>query len=472
MSPTERAAKQEIVRDIVKHVLERVLPEPALRHCIKVDHDTLLVEDQKYDLNTLKKIIIVGGGKAGRRTGAELSKILGDRIALGYLNVYQDQAAEPISEKIKLFAADHPTPNEEGVEGANLMLESLKNADSSTLVIALISGGGSALMATPVEAIDLQDYKDICNLLLTVPATIDEINSIRKHIDPLKGGGMRKLAKDAGGFISLVLSDVPVTKTGVVDDTSVIASGPTVGDESTFEMAIQVLKNHGIWDKTPEAVKKYFQDNLGSEENETLRKDSPLLTSGKSQYVLMANNDQAMEAAGAKVSEYGYTVHLIGCNTGLTEDKIKDEVTEEINNVWDVVTPHLEKDDLVTFSSFSTDGVDGHCDLAGAMADMDTLKTAREKGIEHKQYLENYDSATFFTKLGLDIETGPTGTNVADICLVLITNPNIPERKIAIIFGGEATVNIALPEGDKPGFGGRNTHLTLLAAEILDRLNN
>ena len=464
--------EQEIVRDIVKHVLERVLPEPALRRCVKLDHDTLVVEGKKYDLSNFKKIIVVAGGKAGRRTGAELSKILGDRITVGFLNVYQDQADEPISDRIKLFAADHPTPNEEGVAGAKLMVDNLKSADSSTLVIALISGGGSSLMATPVEAIDLKDYKDICDLLLTVPATIDEINSVRKHIDPLKGGGMRKFAENAGGFISLVLSDVPVTKTGVVDDTSVIASGPTVGDDSTFEMAKKVLTDHGIWDHAPENVKRYFQKNLGKDENETLRKDSPLLAPGKSQYVIIANNDRAMAAAKEKAEEYGYTVHLIGCNTGLTKDKIKAEVTEEIDNIWNVVTPHLVKDDNITFSSFSTDGVDGHSDLAGALADKNTLKSAKEKEIDYKRHLKNYDSASFFKELGLGIATGPTGTNVADISLVLITNPNIPDRKIAIIFGGEATVNITLPEGRKPGFGGRNTHLTLLAAEILDRLNS
>ncbi len=472
MGSAVKTKEQEIVREIVKHVLERVLPETALRRCVKVVGDTLEVDGRKYNLGDFKRIIVVGGGKAGRRTGAELSKILGDRISVGFLNVYQNQADESISEKIKLFAADHPTPNEAGVAGAKLMLENLKSADRSTLVIALISGGGSSLMATPVEAIDLKDYKDICNLLLTVPATIDEINSVRKHIDPLKGGGMRKLAKNAGGFISLVLSDVPVTKTGVVDDPSVIASGPTVGDDSTFEMAIKVLTGHGIWEKTPRAVKKYFQDNLGKDENETLRKDSPLLSAKKSQYVIVANNDQAMEATKEKAAQHGYTVHLIGCNTGLTKDKIKTEVTEEIDNIWDVVTPYIAKGDAVTFASFSTDGVDGHSDLAGAIADMNTLKAARENGIDYTQYLKNYDSASFFKKLGLSIETGPTGTNVADICMVLITNPKIPGRKIAIVFGGEATVKINLPDGRKPGFGGRNTHLTLLAAERLERLDN
>jgi glycerate 2-kinase len=295
---------------------------------------------------------------------------------------------------------------------------------------------------------------------------------VRKHFDPLKGGGMRKMAKNAGGFVSLVLSDVPVTKTGVVDDASVISSGPTVGDESTFESAKKVLTGHNIWDQAPAAVKRYIEDNLGRQENETLSNDSPLLTGGKSQYVIIANNDLAMEAAGEKAKQLGYTAHLIGWKTGSVADKIKAEVSQEIENIWKVISPYLKDGDDITFASFSTDGVDGHSDLAGAVADRDTLRLSRDKGLDYRKYLTDYDSATFFKKLGLEIKTGPSGTNVADITLVLINHPDRPERKIAFIFGGEATVNVSLPEGQKPGYGGRNTHLTLLAAEKLDQLNH
>jgi glycerate-2-kinase len=160
-------------------------------------------------------------------------------------------------------------------------------------------------------------------------------------------------------------------------------------------------------------------------------------------------------------------VHLIGCRTGSVADKIKAEVTREIEDIWKVISPYLVDHDRVTFASFSTDGVDGHSDLAGAVADEDTLALARDKGLDYRTYLADYDSATFFTKLGLEIKTGPTGTNVADISIALITNPEKPTRKIAIIFGGEATVNVVLPEGQKPGYGGRNTHLVLLAAQTL-----
>lgn len=469
---TDYTKKQAAARSIFSHALGCVLPGPALRRYVNLAEasNTLTVAGRKYSLDDYERIVVVGGGKAGRRTGAELVNILGNRITAGVLNVYLEQASEPISDKIALFGANHPTPNEAGVEGARKMIALLKSADEKTLVIALISGGGSSLMAVPVEGVSLEDYKNISSLLLTVPATIDEINAVRKHIDPLKGGGMRKFAECAGGFISLVLSDVPVTKTGVVDDASVIASGPTVGDDSTFESARDVLTAHGVWDQAPPAIKKYIEDNLGKEENETLPKDSPLLAEDRSQYVIIANNDQAMEAAAEKAAELGYTAHLIGYRAASVEDKIKAEVTEEIENIWKVITPYLADNDTITFASFSTDGVDGHSDLAGAIADQDTLKLARSKGMDYKKYLANYDSATFFKKLGLEIKIGPSGTNVADVTLVLITNPDDPGRKIAIIFGGEATVNVVIPPaGQKPGFGGRNTHLTLLAAEKLDQ---
>jgi len=468
--PGSGLSVQADARTIFDHVLARVLPESALRRTVHLNEaaNTLTVAGRKYNLADYKRILVVGGGKAGRRTGSELVNILGGRITAGVLNVYQEQAREPLSGNIELFAAHHPTPNEAGVEGARRMVDLLKGADAKTLVIALISGGGSSLMALPVPGISLEDYVAIIDLLLTVPATIDEVNAVRKHLDPLKGGGMRKMAKDAGGFISLVLSDVPVTKTGVVDDPSVISSGPTVGDDSTFASAKKVLTSHNIWDQAPPAVKRYIEGNLDREDNETLRKDSPLLTAERSQYVIIANNDLAMEAAKEKAEELGYRAHLIGCKTGSVADKLKAEVNREMENIWKVVSSYLIDHDRVTFASFSTDGVDGRSDLAGAVADQDTLASARENGIDYKKYLAKYDSATFFKELGSEIRTGPTGTNVADVSIALIANPDKTDRKIAIIFGGEATVNVNLPEGQKPGYGGRNTHLALLAAKKLD----
>ena len=468
----EEHPAQHDMRNIFAHVLEMVLPEPALRLYVSLNKETnvLTVDNKQYNLNNFERIIVVGGGKAARRTGAELVRILRERITAGVLNVYKDQAKELIFDRIKLFAADHPTPNEEGHKGAQQMIELLKKADAKTLVIALISGGGSSLMAIPAGNITIEDYKEISKLLMSVPATIDQINIVRKHIDLLKGGRMRKYAAEAGGFITLVLSDVPVTKTGIVDDKSAIASGATVGDDSTFQMAKDILTEFKIWDKSPQTIRDYIQANIGIKDNETLHKNSPLLAENKSQYVMIANNDQAMEAAGQKAKELGYQVHAVGLRTGSTEDKIKAEVQIELENIFRVVNPYRKSGDRITFGSFSTDGIDGHSDLAGAIADIDTLRLVEIKGLDYKSFLAAYDSATFFTELGLGITTGATGTNVADVTVVLLTGQDDPKRKEAFIFGGEATVNVSLPAGQSPGHGGRNTHMALLAAEKIAQL--
>lgn len=453
-------------RRILHHVLQCVLPEAALQRHLQLDPaaQTLIAAGRAYPLDRYPEILVVGGGKAAWRSGAGLVRILGDRINAGVLNVYRQQADRPISDRIRLYPADHPTPNLQGAAGARHMIRLLERAGPQTLVLALISGGGSSLMALPAGGISLDDYSALIRLLLSVPATIDEINAVRKHIDPLKGGGMRRLAARAGAFISLVLSDVPVSGTGRVDDPSVIASGPTVGDDSTFRSAYQALTRYAIWDRTPPAVRAHIQANLGRPENETLPLDSPLLDPARSQYLLIANNDQAMEAAGEMARQLHYHVHLLGCGSSATEERIRGTVDQALAWIWDRLTPQLAPGDRITWATFATDGVDGNSDLAGAVVDRDTLAQARERGLDYRDTLARYDTAAFFQQLGLGIETGPTGTNVADLCLVLIENPADPGRRLAFVFGGEATVHLRPPSGQPPGRGGRNTHLALLAA--------
>lgn len=462
---------QEAARLIFAHALRSVLPGPALRRHVLYDErtDRLRVDGRDYPLADFPEILIVGGGKGAALTATELVKILGSSRISGVLNVYRNQADVSPSKRIKLFPADHPIPNEAGATGAREMTELLNRADRRTLVLALISGGGSSLMALPIDGVSLDDYREMSRLLLTVPATIDEVNSVRKHIDRLKGGRMRACAKNAGGFISLVLSDVPVTSAGLPDDPSVIASGPTAGDTTTFAAAKSVLEKYGIWDRTPSAIQNLLLANIGRGDDETLAPDSPLLDAEHSQYVIFANNDQAMDAAAEKSTELGYAVTTIGGTPGSAASKIRREVGHEVERIFEVIAPSCGPRDRVTFASFATDGIDGNSRLAGAVADGDTWELARSGGLDPRSYLSRFDSAGFFERLGLGIATGPSGTNVADICLVLIRSP---ERKLAFIFGGEATVNMILPEGGASGRGGRNTHAVLLAVEKLSRLGD
>ena len=260
-----------------------------------------------------------------------------------------------------------------------------------------------------------------------------------------------------------------MTKTGVVDDPSVISSGPTVGDDSTFASAKKVLTDHNIWDQAPAAVKRYIEENLGREDNETLPMDSPLLAADKSQYVIIANNDLAMEAAREKAEQLGYTAHLIGWKTGSVADKIKAEVNPGNRKYLEghfFLSDRSRPRHLCQF----LDGRRGrpfrpgrgHC--GSGYAGNSQRERPRLPEISGRLRLRHVLQSSWVC----EIKTGPTGTNVADVSIALITNPDKPDRKIAIIFGGEATVNVALPEGQKPGYGGRNTHLVLLAAQKLD----
>lgn len=253
-------------REIILHTLKQVAPGPAISSVVSVHSRTnstngiLTVAGRNYDLSFFQRVFVVGGGKAALQSAIEMYHILGSSLTAGIINVYREQALEQSNifpdNRVLLFAADHPTPNIEGIKGALSMANLLATADSHTLVIALISGGGSSLMAIPAHpSISLQDYKDTVQLLLHSPAPIDNINAVRKHIDLLKGGRMRQCAKDAGAFITLVLSDVPVTSTGVADDPSVIASGPTVADETTFSLAKKILEEYNIWEKVPISVR-------------------------------------------------------------------------------------------------------------------------------------------------------------------------------------------------------------------------
>ena len=230
---------------ILEHALESVLPTSAMRNHLNLDqrNNLLNVDGRPHHLNSYDEIIVVGGGKGALQSGAELASILGNRISKGALNVYLQQADKPFSKKVQLFPAYHPKPNQSSVIGAQRMVELLQASHARTLVIALISGGGSSLITLPSDGISLQDYQRTTDLLLSVPASIDEINAVRKHIDQIKGGGMRKFAQNAGMFITVVLSDVPVSGTGIADDPSVIASGPTVGDDSSFFDARQVCRS-------------------------------------------------------------------------------------------------------------------------------------------------------------------------------------------------------------------------------------
>jgi len=425
--------------------LEAVDPKVIIKSKVKVKGNTLKIENLTFDLDKFRRIYVVGGGKACGPMAEALVEVLGSRIKEGAVNVPYSSASYKTG-KVKLQRASHPIPDESGVKGASRMLDIVGKAEKNDLVICLISGGGSSLMPQPRSGISLEDKQKVTDALLKSGATINEFNTVRKHISGLKGGWLAKEAHPAT-IINLILSDV------VGDPLDFIASGPTVPDTTTFKDAIEILKHQGLWNTTPDSVRKLLTDgekglipetpkpgdrvfkkvhNIVIGNNFTAsqaaytafrkaRLNSLLLTStleGQARDVgtMLASMAKEIVASGNPVPKPAgivaggeTTVTVVGNGKGGRNQEIALGAALKIGNMDGVVT-----------ASVSTDGVDGPTDAAGAIVDGRTLQRAHDVGLNPREYLANNDSYTFFSKLGDLVFTGPTGTNVCDVAVIVV----------------------------------------------------
>jgi len=231
--------------------LNAVDPKQLMKSKLLLKNSILKVNECSFDLKKIKNIYVIGGGKASGSMAEALEHVLGKHITFGLVNVPRGNKHK--TELIRLHEAGHPIPDKSGVEGTRRMLKIAEQAKKEDLVICLISGGGSSLMPLPHGGITIKDKRRITGALLKCGATINEINTVRKHISDFKGGWLAKKAYPAT-VLNLILSDV------VGDPLDFIASGPTVPDSTTFTDSIKALKKHGLWDKTPATIKKVLSD--------------------------------------------------------------------------------------------------------------------------------------------------------------------------------------------------------------------
>ena len=236
--------RHQIVQ-VLQAALDAVDPLAAVRRHLRRDGDTLWVEQRSYDLSAFRHIYVVGAGKAGAPMAQAVEQVLGGRLTAGHVNVKYAHVLP--TQTIRLHEAGHPIPDEAGVSGARRIAALLEGAEADDLVICLISGGGSALMTLPIAGVSLADMMALTDALLRAGATINEINTIRKHLSRLKGGNLARLASPAR-VVSLILSDV------VGNPLDVIASGPTVPDTSTFADAYGLLQRYDLLDKVPAPI--------------------------------------------------------------------------------------------------------------------------------------------------------------------------------------------------------------------------
>ena len=347
-------------------------------------------------------------------------------------------------DNVDVIGAAHPLPDAAGLKAAQVIAERVQNAQQNELVLVLVSGGGSALIPYPAGKITLQEKIAATDLLLASGATINQINCVRKHLSQLKGGGLARMAAPAH-LHALILSDV------LGDDLSTIASGPTVADDTTYSDAIEVFKTKGVWEQAPSNVRQHLeQGKLGNIAETPKPGDDVFKNTG---HTLIGSNRISVNAMLQTAQNLSY-------ETKLYSDRLCGEAGEEaeklvlhaksltINNATALLAGGettvtlkgngrggrnqemalafalaAEQHGLTgnwTFLSGGTDGRDGPTDAAGGMVDRNTIKRMTQTGLNPLELLENNDSYTALKTSDDLVNTGATGTNVADLQILLI----------------------------------------------------
>ena len=430
---------------ILDSALRAVDPREAVLNALSLEGDVLSSEGGSVDLNRIKKIIVVGGGKAGGLMVKAVEELLGDRITSGLVNVLKGSEDSVKTGRVALRGAPHPIPGNDGVRGVDGMLDLTNGLTKHDLVITLISGGGSALMPYPVSGITLEDMQELTNLLLRAGATINELNAVRKHISGFKGGQFARHTYPAR-MISLILSDV------IGDPLDTIASGPTSPDESTFMDARAVLVRYGLLNIVPENVLSRLNDGMNGIYPETPKPGDPIFDNVSN--LVIANNYMAAYAASKVAEGLGYNSmilsthiegearHIGGMFAGIAREEqtrglplqkpaaiiIGGETTVTVNgdgkggrNLETALGAIHKMSGLSgVIATLGTDGVDGPTDAAGAIVDGESLNRALELGLNPREFLDGNDSYSFFESMDDLIMTGPTGTNVNDLSVILV----------------------------------------------------
>jgi glycerate-2-kinase len=426
--------------DIIEAGIFKVLPSTVMNHTVKFDPSTRILSIINKDFDVSKgRIFVTGGGKASGLMAQILEEIIGpENIIDGYVNSIDNNYT---TSKIQITRASHPTPDQAGVSGVEQML-ALKDRYSineKDLVICLISGGGSALMPCPVEGISLADKQRINDLLIAGGPTIQEINTVRKHLSGIKGGRMGKFFSPAR-VVSLIISDV------VGNNLDAIASGPTVPDPTTFSDALDVLTKYNLLAGTPKSIVAYLEKGRAGKQEETPKKID------NCHNFIIGDNRSALEAMASKAIELGFNPYIVTAEQiGDPTEMAKRRAAEILNGEYkdhDVIlvggetTPtlplnhgkggrnqHYAAVSMIALedypgewvmASVGTDGSDYLSGIAGAIVDKNSLNAGRLKGIEILPYLERYDSNTLLERIGNSlITTGNTGTNVGDVVIYI-----------------------------------------------------
>ncbi len=444
---------RSLALDIWKSSIQAVDSQKLVHEVVNRHGNQLTVCGHECDLSQITRIIVVGAGKAGAGMAEAVEEVLGQDVlrdkVTGWINVPAD-CVKPLN-RIRLHAARPAGLNEptaDGVAGALKILQLVERLRESDLCLVLLSGGGSALLPAPCFGISLADKQAVTRLLSQRGATIHELNTVRKQLSLVKGGGLGRAIR-AGRMHSLIISDV------IGDPLDVIASGPTVDDPSTPQLALEVLNRIlGDLSLVPSSIINLLNDRCG----DSTYSRPPIDHSRVSNHII-GNNAVAVEAAARRATELGCDVRVLG--TGLPGIasvvgreladhclRIREESNQDSRPVCllsggepivklaqtnlprrggrnqELVLSACERlqDDCrgIAIISGGTDGEDGPTDAAGAMLDANVVRRMRDLNLMPRDYLAINNSYEFFSRTSGLLITGPTHTNVMDVRVALI----------------------------------------------------
>ena len=387
--------------------IESVHPDTVIPDNVRRDNGPV-IGDEKVS----GRIFVFGMGKASYHMALALDRIIGERVEAGLVNSIKEEQVGNISVR----KASHPFPDEatlKATEGAVELAKSLKEGDTA---VVLISGGGSSMFCMPVPGVSIDDMREISGELMRKGADIWELNTVRRSLSLVKGGGFAHYLRPAR-VISLIISDV------VDNHLPSIASGPTVAVHGEEDMTGEILRRYGLWDSLSTGVKKAIS---GRKERESADKN-----------LIIADNAMAVRHASAVMTAHGISHQVFHGMKGDVRQVAREisemrmsavmggETTAEVHGSGrggrnqELVLRALLSGFRGTIAAIGTDGMDGNSPYAGAMGDENTLKKAVEMGIDPNEFLERSDSSSFFEKVGGAIRTGYTGTNVADVVVAI-----------------------------------------------------
>lgn len=440
----------EIMRDqlinLFQKALEKLNPYDAVS---AVFGDGIIkIAENPIPVPNVDRVYVLALGKAS----LEMARAVSDRCKV---KASQVLAVVPAGSAEKqpwgcVTEADHPVPGKNSEDAGRKILQFVKSIPNGSLLICCLSGGTSAMVTVPAEGITLEDLNKTHKLLLNSGANIYQMNAVRKHLSGIKGGQLLRALPAGVSLVDLVISDVPG------NDLSVIGSGPTTPDPSSFADARNILTEFGLWERVPVSVRKHLKRGHAGKCPETLKPGEDPLKQHHTLIVasagMLADRVAEVEVEVEVEVEAEVKVEVAGEPYTGDVETVASEIAQKVKEMADSnENPHLlvyygeskvtvtgkgkggRNQELalrgalkiaghpnITWLSAGTDGIDGPTDAAGAVVDGSTVEEARRKGLDPEVFLERNDSYHFHEQMGTLLKTGPTGNNLMDLTLVLV----------------------------------------------------